>query len=333
MAAALYGSDGFYRNNSPDAHFRTSVTASPLLAESMVELVVAVDAALSKPRRLDIVDVGAGDGSLLVGLMKALPPHVAARAHPVGVEIRPRPAGLDSHVSWTDKPPNAVDGLVIAHEYLDNVSCDVAELGQDGLLHQVLVEPCSGVESVGPPLTAEQAEWVGSWWPLSQPGNRAEVGSSRDSAWADLVGRLHRGLAVAIDYGHCRADRLSGVLPVGTLTGYRAGRQVVPIPDGSCDITAHVAIDACEQAGLAAGADASALISQGAALRALGLDAARPPIDLARSDPHRYVDGLSRASHAAELLDPAALGSFWWLLQAKGCLPGLPGIRWSSGRA
>jgi SAM-dependent MidA family methyltransferase len=92
-------------------------------------------------------------------------------------------------------------------------------------------------------------------------------------------------------------------------------------------------MDACEQAGLDAGVDASALISQGAALRALGLDAVRPPIDLAHSDPQRYVEGLSRASLAAELLDPASLGSFWWLLQAKGCLPQIPDIKWSSARA
>lgn len=329
MAVALYGTGGFYRNSSPVAHFRTSVTASSLLADSVATLVVAVDAALGCPGRLDVVDVGAGDASLLVGLMKALPAETAQRVHPVAVEIRQRPVELPSPISWVEHLPNGVEGLVIAHEFLDNVPCDVAEVGDDNVLHQVLVESPSSAESLGGGLTSEQTDWVETWWPLGQPGERAEIGSLRDQAWADLVGRLDHGLALAVDYGHLQGQRTAGAFPAGTLTGYRDGHQVVPIPDGSCDITAHVAMDACERAGRDAGADSSALVSQADALRALDLDAVRPPIDLAYSDPQRYVEGLSRASQAAELLDPASLGSFWWLFQAKGCRPGLRDIDWT----
>lgn len=329
MAAALYGPGGFYRTNSPTAHFRTSASASPLLAGSLAPLVLAVDQALESPGQLDIVDFGAGDGSLLVELVRSLPSDIAARVSPVAVEIRPPPSELPDQVSWTEAPPSHVNGLVIAHEYLDNVPCDVVEVGGDHLLNQVLVDSTSGEERLGAELTIEQTAWVERWWPLTEPGDRAEVGVSRDQAWAQLVGSLSRGIVMAIDYGHRRHERASGARPVGTLTGYRDGRQVIPVPDGSCDITAHVAMDACEQAGRDAGADASTLISQSDALRALGLDAKRPPIELAHSDPRGYIEGLSRASHAAELLDPTSLGSFWWLLQAKGCQPVVAGIEWS----
>ncbi|MCZ3389405.1 MAG: SAM-dependent methyltransferase [Actinomycetia bacterium] len=329
MAAALYGAGGFYRTSAPKAHFRTSISASTLLAASIVQLVVAVDQALGSPSRLDIVDVGASDGSLLVELVKLLPSNLAPRVNPVAVEIRPRPRELLAEVNWTEVPPSAVNGLVIAHEYLDNVPCDVVEVTEGSYLEQVLVDPATGDESLGPELTGEQAAWVKRWWPLTEPGDRAEVGSTRDKAWAQLVGSLNRGLAVAVDYGHMQDERIAGAYPAGSLTGYRGGRQVTPIPDGSCDITAHVAMDACQHAGAEAGATSSALVRQAAALHALGLDARRPPIDLAHSDPPAYVDGLLRASHAAELLDPTSLGSFWWLLQAKGCRPEIDGIDWS----
>lgn len=329
MATALYGPGGFYRLNSPNAHFRTSASASPLLAASLVPLVLAVDHALDSPGRVEIVDVGAGDGGLLVELMKVLPADLAGRVEPVAVEIRPRPTELPTQISWTEILPSDVNGLVLAHEYLDNVPCDVVEVGGGGSPQQVLVDEESGAESFGPELSPEQSAWVERWWPLAETGDRAEVGTIRDQTWAQLVGSLSRGLAVAVDYGHLRDDRAAGSYVVGTLTGYRDGRQVVPVPNGSCDITAHVAMDACEQAGRDAGADASALISQAGALRALGLDARRPPIELAHADPHAYIEGVSRASHAAELLDPASLGSFWWLLQAKNCLPRLDGIEWS----
>ncbi len=149
MAAALYGPGGFYRSNSPNAHFRTSVSSSPLLAVSLAQLVLAVDQALESPMPLDIVDVGAGDGSLLVELVKSLPSDLAARVNFVAVEIRPRPIELPAQISWTEILPSGVNGLVIAHEYLDNVPCDVVEVGGDGSLNQMMVDSTSGEERPG----------------------------------------------------------------------------------------------------------------------------------------------------------------------------------------
>ena len=87
-----------------------------------------------------------------------------------------------------------------------------------------------------------------------------------------------------------------------------------PIPDGTCDVTAHVAMDAVATA---AGTPYE-LITQREALKALGLDGARPPRDLAVSDPAGYLRRLSAAGAAGELLDPAGLGGHWWLLHAVG---------------
>jgi hypothetical protein len=107
----------------------------------------------------------------------------------------------------------------------------------------------------------------------------------------------------------------------GTLTGYRAGRQVPPVPDGSCDITAHVAMDSVAEAG----GRPYTLVSQRKALRALGVDGARPPLSLASTDPGGYVRALATASAAAELTDAAGLGSHWWLMHPVGItLHGLP---------
>ena len=72
---------------------------------------------------------------------------------------------------------------------------------------------------------------------------RAEIGSSRDDAWAAITGMLDAGAAVAIDYGHTRAERVAGTWDGGTLVGYRDGHVVTPVADGSCNLTAHVAID------------------------------------------------------------------------------------------
>ena len=131
--------------------------------------------------------------------------------------------------------------------------------------------------------------------------------------------RIRRGVAVAIDYA---LDPV--VHRTGTLTGYRDGRQARPVPDGLRDLTAHVALEACAAAGVAAGATATVICAQRAALRALGVDAARPTRELAMSDPGAYVRALQRSSDAAELTAPDGLGGFGWVVQAVGV--GLPPV-------
>ncbi|MEV4824724.1 SAM-dependent methyltransferase [Micromonospora sp. NPDC049274] len=152
--------------------------------------------------------------------------------------------------------------------------------------------------------------------PETSHGNhrRAEIGRTRDEAWANAVRKIERGLAVAVDYGHLRDSR-----PVdGTLTGYRGGRQVPPVPDGSNDVTAHVAMDSVASAGAAVARCAYSLISQAEALRTLGADGRRPPLSLAGVDPAGYVRALAAASAVAELTDPAGLGGHLWLRQPVG---------------
>jgi SAM-dependent MidA family methyltransferase len=316
MAEALYGPSGFYRLNSPGEHFRTSVTSSPLFAAPLARLVELVDIELGHPATVDVVDVGAGDGSLLALLVERLPDELARRVEPLAVEIRARPEGLGQHIRWSSDLPPHITGVVMAHELLDNVPCDVAEQ-VDGEL-RVLVVDEEGRERPGDLPPVAQQQWLSEWWPLDSDGDRAECGGDRDRTWASIVHALGRGVALAVDYGHVLAERSDRRFPFGTLTGYRDGHQVVPVPDGTCDLTAHVAIDACTAAGAAAGAEHSVLLRQRAALRQLGVRGELPPRELAESDPARYVRQLSEASSAAELLDPGALGSFWWLLQSKG---------------
>jgi SAM-dependent MidA family methyltransferase len=406
MGAALYGADGFFTagDTGPAGHFRTSVHASPLFGAALLRLIEQVDAALGWPASFEVVDVGAGRGELLTtlrGLMAGSA--LAGRVGLVGVELAERPAELDRSIGWRRDVPESITGMLIATEWLDNVPLDVAEVDEDGLVRRVLVDPVTGVETLGEGIDAADAYWLARWWPLGSPtelradsataryissearaddgstrdipprtrtddepahdsssptptdepmhdasrnvqgedgsargiasegraggtlsgaraegrwargavpGARAEVGWSRDSAWAEAVGSVRRGVALAVDYGHVRGGR-----PVfGSLTGFRGGRQVVPVPDGSCDVTAHVAMDAVA---VAAGTPYT-LITQREALKALGVGGGRPPLDLARTEPAEYLRALAAAGAAAELLDPAGLGGHWWLLHTIG---------------
>jgi SAM-dependent MidA family methyltransferase len=243
MAAALYGPEGFFvrENRGPAGHFRTSVHASPLFAGALLRLVQRIDDALGRPDKLDIVDVGAGRGELLETLRVLMNDELRARVRLLAVELAPRPAGLDAAIEWRVDLPESVTGLLVATEWLDNVPLDAADLDDAGRLRKVLVDPAGGDETLGGPVDAADRFWLDRWWP--EPG-RVEIGWPRDAAWAEAVQRVRRGCALAIDYGHRRAERPVG----GTLTGFRGGRQVRPVPDGGCDVTAHVAVDAVASA-------------------------------------------------------------------------------------
>ncbi|MFS8099819.1 SAM-dependent methyltransferase [Lentzea alba] len=283
--AALYGPSGFFaRGEKPSAHFRTSPLVGPELAFALLELLSRVDRALGFPPVVDFVDVGAGGGELAFAVRSLASGSLADRLRVTAVELGP-PVELPG-VRWTSVVPSCV-GLLVGHEWLDSIPCPVV---------------------TGP----SDDPWIARWWPGLEDGALAEVGSPRDAAWAAVVASV-RGAALAVDYGHLISSRRF------TLTGYRAGRQVPAVFDGSCDITAHVALDACAAA---AGGD-WVLVSQRDALAALGLTGT------VSGSGWDWLESAARAGRIAELRDPAGLGSFGWLLHGRGVavsdlLPSLP---------
>jgi SAM-dependent MidA family methyltransferase len=304
---ALYGPGGFYRRaEGPAGHFTTS-THGPLggrLADALARLA-------DREGVHHVVDVGCGRGELLTALAARRPD-----LRLTGVDVVERPAELPDAVGWLRSPGGGAlppgltdldDVLVLAHEWLDVVPCTVAEVVAPGRLVVVLVDPVTGEESAdpgGPAPTDDELAWCAGHWPVDglAVGDRVEVGLARDAAWRDLVGRVRHGILLAVDYGHVGGGRPAG----GTLTAYRDGAQVAPVPDGTCDLTAHVAVDSLEH---------DELTTQRAALRSLGLDAVTPPHDLARSDPAGYLSALAQASAAAALTAPEGLGGFTWVVR------------------
>lgn len=317
METALYGPDGFFTRPGaagPGGHFRTSAHATALFAGLLRPLLARVDAALGRPDPFQLVDVGAGRGELLLEIARSYRDDFGGRLRPIAVELAGRPVELPAGVAWTDRVPDRITGLLLATEWLDNVPVDVVEAGPDGIRY-VLTD-----DSPGEAVSETDAAWLARWYPPLPPGARAEVGITRDHAWAAALAHVERGVALAVDYGHLRDGR-----PLdGTLTGYRDGRQVPPRADGTTDVTAHVAMDSVADAGAVAlgarspGGYPYRLMSQRKALKALGAGGNRPPLSLAASDPAGYVRALARASEEGELLDAAGLGGHWWLVQAIG---------------
>jgi SAM-dependent MidA family methyltransferase len=299
------------------------------LAGALAELAVAAGCSA-------VVDIGAGRGELLTALA-AHPATTAGRLRLHGVDVVERPESLPDVVGWSAGLPEVasrrqevLDGaLLIAWELLDVVPCTVLEVDADRVPRVVLVEPGTGREDLAGGPEPPEADWCRRWWPWqdAEAGDRIEVGLSRDELWGELVRWLaatqRGGLALAVDYAHYDGERPPG----GTLTGFHRGRARPPVPDGSGDVTAHVALDSVARVGGAVvervrrdTPDTTPVLStQAEALRRLGLGGA------AVRDPHApapsgagLLAGLRTRSQEAELLDPGGLGGFGWLMQPAG---------------
>jgi hypothetical protein len=303
--AAAYSPTGFWSTQQPGDHFSTAVGAGPLVAQAV--------AALAAGSAGVVVDVGAGDARLLGHLVELLP-GVAL----VGVDRRPRPERLDPRVGWfrdhwdvgrerwTAGGPDAWSSadapLHVAHEWLDDLPVPVVAR-RSGAWHEVEVDG-TGHERPGVAVDGEDRAWLARWWDDGAPGDgaRAEVGRGRDAAWSVLVhsATARGGRALAVDYGHLIDRR-----PVdGSLLAYGRGRQREPVPDGSVNLTAAVAVDALARAGEDAGAETLLLERQAEVLGRLAGPAPADPLG-----------ALVRRSEHAALTAPARWGDLWWLLQ------------------
>ncbi len=288
--AALYATPGagFYAREWPSAHFVTATQLGPEVATTVVEM--------ARRYGLDtVVDVGAGRGELLTAA-HAIDPGLRLLA----VELRARPPALPARIDWLSTLPDSIEGLVVAHELLDTVPCPVVEVDGSGRTRELLVDPGTGVELHGAEVTGADLDWLRRWWPLCEPGERAEVGRSRDDAWADLVGRVSRGLAVAVDYGHLRSGRPLG----GSVRGYAAGRRVAPRYDGTVDVTADVALDAvADRCGGTLHRQRDLLTGGGAAA-----------VPCESLEPAGRLAALARAGRRAQVRAAGGLGELGWVI-------------------
>lgn len=295
----------FWGAHDPAHHFTTS--AGVLLAERLCEVVRTTDEHLGSPSHFTVVDLGAGDGGLLAAIRERCP-ELQERARWIGVDVRAisRP-GVEGRIAELpcDLPEAPICGVVMAHEWLDEVPCDVIERDGHGRDRLVLVE--GDAEVLGPALSDLEAcaalgvdadstrTWLARWWPLREPGDRAEIGATRDAAWRWMTGLVGRGVALATDYGHVRAERRT-THRRGTLRAYRHGQVCPPRVDGSVGITADVSVDSCM-----------------AAVTGSTLTTQRHALDGMSTGPLSSPAALERHFDLIRLRDPAGLGRFHWL--------------------
>lgn len=189
-------------------------------ATAITNLLIDTWQQLGRPRELDFVDIGAGDGDLLLAVNHLW--HRWQTLHSVGggvelnlvgIDLRPRPAHLPAEIRWLRADaraaaPAEVRGVICAVEVLDDVPClSVVDGGQ------------------------QARDWLVNWHSPAE-SLTGLAGYPRDQFAQQLRDRLVAGRLVLIDY-----------FTDGAVTGPTAflnGRERTASPDLPGNLTAPV---------------------------------------------------------------------------------------------
>ena len=330
MRVALYDPDhGYYaagaQRTGREGDYMTAPELDPAFGELWARGLDEIWAACGRPDEFDLVELGPGEGGLLIGLLAAssedlrralrvtlVEPSVVRRGRDLDLpaDVQPRWVGDVAEVG-----PIAA-GCVLANEVLDNQPVHVVR-SRDGRLEELHV-------------ALDGSELIESWLPCHNPdlmhraavrdeSDRAEVSLDAEQLVETCVSAIGKGAAIFIDYG-----KRGG--PVDTLVSYSAsGAAPVDLNQpGMRDITAHVDWDAIAAVCIASGANAIGPFRQTEVLRRLGARAYDEALRAAHEDALAHKDGagavrlLSRRQSLRALLDPGGLGGLDVLIALKG---------------
>ncbi len=327
MEAALFDPDeGYYATRVAlgfEGDYLTAPDLGPAFGRSLARAFADLWTQLGKPALWDLVEAGAGRGTLLrdvLGSLERERPDASKSARPAIVEVSPRLreqqlAALDGRdIRWASEARALapLQGVVFANEVLDAFPVHVLARTADGV-REVFVDERHGalVETLRPTSLPDLRWRVPERLPL---GGRWEV-SARAEGWvASLAAALTRGYVIFIDYGGDE-DELLTRLGAGTVRGFwRHHLLTNPYADpGRHDLTASVNFTAIRRAAEGAGFAFVGRATQREVLLTLGIrdTAARSVSPLAQ---------LRDASHRSAidtLLDPAGFGAFQIVCFAK----------------
>lgn len=315
MELALYAPGGYYDRPpvgmGPAGDFVTSPHMHPVFAQLVAEAIRGMLEAMGAPVEADLVEVGAGDGTLMRALLPELDDlglRVTAIERSSGA--RAALAGVDKLEVRESMPTTSAPVVVLAHELADNLPFRRLRGARDGIVEVHVVLGDGGLVEVLEPVVDDLRPQPGL-----EEGDEAIVPTGAASFVIDvLTGAPPRALLV-IDYG---TDRGAG----GPAHGYSAHRVVEDLlaAPGETDITAGVDFGYLADAARAKRLQAFPTVSQHAALTALGLETwLRTELEHQQDllNTGRGADAVRAwggRSHATLLADPAGLGRFRWFV-------------------
>jgi SAM-dependent MidA family methyltransferase len=245
MGLALYGEGGFYQDGGKAGKrgdFITSPEVGPLFAVVIARYLDDCWNELGCPTSFDVVEVGAGPGTLVRGIFDAQPKCISALKY-VAVEISKAQRAL--HPGFVESvevlPDRTIQGVVLANELLDNLPFKL--FVYDGTWKEAFVALGDGGKFVEVLRSVDEVPEV---LPKSAPlGSRAPIQTAASQWMLNVSQKLSRGRVLVFDYCSESTSEIA-VTPwrewLRTYKNHERGLHYLLEP-GSQDITMQVMID------------------------------------------------------------------------------------------
>ena len=246
MQLALYGQGGFYttggRAGRRGGDFITSPEDGPLFGTVIARALDTWWKELGSPSRFDVVECGAGQGTLARSILAAQP-ECADAMHYVAVEISAsqralHPQGVESCETMPDGP---ITGVILANELLDNLPFRLFVF--DGSWMEAFVSQSTGGQFVE---VLRAPDVVPSCLPQTAPlGSRAPIQTAAASWVRDCLAKITQGRLLLFDYCSASTPDIALTPWREWLRTYRdqdRGNHYLTDP-GLQDITAQVMLD------------------------------------------------------------------------------------------
>jgi SAM-dependent MidA family methyltransferase len=312
MGLALYGTGGFYQDGGKAGRrgdFITSPEVGPLFAAVVARYLDNCWNELGCPESFDVVEVGAGPGTLARGIFDAQPKCLSAMKY-VAVEISESQRAMhpDFVESVESFPERSIQGVVLANELLDNLPFKL--FVYDGAWKEAFVTLGDGDKFVE---VLRKVDEIPEVLPKSAPlGSRAPIQVAASQWMLNVTQKLSRGKVLVFDYCSQSTSEIA-VSPwrewLRTYKDHERGVHYLLDP-GNQDITSQVMVDQ-----LMIALPELAVSKQSDWLQYWGIqdlvDEGARYWEQNKSSPDRYaMKMLSRTNEVKIVSDVAGLGAF-----------------------